>query len=586
MQPMTSAHSIVVPVFNSEKSLVPLIEELLKVLPSFSTKYEVILVNDGSRDGSWDIINQLVKTYPWITGINLMRNYGQHNALLCGIRAAQYPIIITIDDDLQHPPAEIPRLLDKLAQGYDVVYGTPAKEQHGFWRDLASQVTKFALQNAMGAETARSVGPFRAFRTRLREAFLNYQNPYVSIDVLLTWGTTRFAAIPVRHEPRRIGTSNYTLRMLIIHSLNMMTGFSTMPLQLAGVAGFAFTLVGLILLIFVLGRYLIQGESVPGFPFLASVTIIFSGAQLFALGIIGEYLARMHVKMMDRLAYTVRDVSRNSLKENVMAEKYTIEQIRQFWTEQAREHGKSYAASWSDQPVIEMEIRQLLRWLTDGDQVLDVGCANGYSTVQFAAQKQVHIRGVDYIPEMIEQARLRLEDFHDKLVGNVTFDVGDITELKEPAAHYDKVIAIRVLINLGNWDNQLQALHECARVLKPGGLLLLSEATLQGWMQLNEFRREWGLSDIPMPPFNCYLDREELVRAARPLFELVEIVDFSSTYFVGTRVLKPLLIQALKTEINVANPDMEWNRWFAQLPAVGDYGIQKLFVFRRAAASA
>jgi undecaprenyl-phosphate 4-deoxy-4-formamido-L-arabinose transferase len=244
-----------------------------------------------------------------------MRNYGQHNTLLCGIRQARYEVIVTMDDDLQHPPEEIPNLLAKLAEGYDVVYGTPQQEQHGFWRDVASQVTKLALQSTMGAETARNVSAFRAFRTRLRDAFANYQGPFVSIDVLLTWGTTRFAAIPVHHDPRRVGRSNYTFVRLVTHALNMMTGFSTWPLQLASLIGFAFTLFGLGVLVYVIGRYLIEGGSIAGFPFLASIIAIFSGAQLFALGIIGEYLARMHFRMMERPAYSVREHSKQIAKE-------------------------------------------------------------------------------------------------------------------------------------------------------------------------------------------------------------------------------------------------------------------------------
>jgi len=297
--------SIVIPVYNSEKILAELVAQLEQTLYPLNVNYEVILVNDGSRDRSWEVIGRLVQDYPWVHGINLMRNYGQHNALLCGIRAAQHEIIITMDDDLQHPPEEIPKLLDKLAEGYDVVYGTPQKENHGLWRDLTSQATKLALQSAMGAETARNVSAFRAFRTQVRDAFANYQSPFVSIDVLLTWGTTRFAAIPVRHDPRRGGESNYTFRKLVTHALNMMTGFSVLPLQLASLIGFAFTLFGLGVLVYVVGRYLIQGGSVPGFPFLASIIAIFSGAQLFALGIIGEYLARMHFRMMERPTYTV-----------------------------------------------------------------------------------------------------------------------------------------------------------------------------------------------------------------------------------------------------------------------------------------
>ncbi len=300
--------SVVVPVYNSEGTLSDLVSRLTDVLGEAADCFEVILVNDGSRDGSWRVICDLVAQYPWVRGIDLMRNYGQHNALLAGIREAQYDIIITMDDDLQHPPEEIPPLLAKLADGYDVVYGTPTHEQHGFWRDVASQVTKLALQSAMGADIARNVSAFRAFRTQVREAFANYQSPFVSIDVLLTWGTTRFAAIPVRHDPRRIGVSNYTFRKLVTHALNMMTGFSVLPLQLASVMGFSFALFGLLVLGYVLGRYLIQGGSVPGFPFLASIIAIFSGAQLLALGIIGEYLARMYQRTMDRPAYVIRSL--------------------------------------------------------------------------------------------------------------------------------------------------------------------------------------------------------------------------------------------------------------------------------------
>lgn len=264
-----------------------------------------------------------------------------------------------------------------------------------------------------------------------------------------------------------------------------------------------------------------------------------------------------------------------------MGQKYNLDQIRAYWTEQALAHGQSPAASWSDRMVIEMEIQEISRRLDDGDKVLDVGCANGYSTVAFAMRKRIWIRGVDYTPEMIEQARLRLRSLKDKLIGEVEFDVGDIMALQEPSRAYDKLVVIRVVINLAQWDRQILALRECARVLKPGGVLLLSEATVQGWTRLNEFRKEWGLPDIPMPSFNFYLDQDRVVEATRDVLDLVEIVDFASTYYVGTRVLKPLLAKAEGAALNVANPDMHWNCWFAQLPAAGDYGTQKLFVLRR-----
>jgi undecaprenyl-phosphate 4-deoxy-4-formamido-L-arabinose transferase len=304
--------SVVIPVYNAEDCLHELYRQLILSLEAVSKDFEIIMIEDCGYDRSWDIIVELSKTDKRVRGIQLSRNFGQHNALLCGIRAARGEAIVTIDDDLQHPPEEIPKLLEKLAEGYDVIYGTAQKEQHGFWRNMASRITKLVLRSAMGSDIARHVSAFRAFRTQIREAFANYQGSFISIDVLLTWGTTSFCALPVRHDPRRTAVSNYTFRRLLTQALNMLTGFSTLPLQLASLIGFGFTLFGFGVLAYVLGRYLIVGKSVPGFPFLASIIAIFSGAQLFALGIIGEYLARMHFRSMDRPPYVIQRISESN----------------------------------------------------------------------------------------------------------------------------------------------------------------------------------------------------------------------------------------------------------------------------------
>jgi undecaprenyl-phosphate 4-deoxy-4-formamido-L-arabinose transferase len=311
-----SGISVVVPVYNSENILPSLLARLHPVLKASAQRYEVILINDGSRDGSWSAIQRLCERYSWLIGIDLMRNYGQHNALLCGIRAAKHEVIVTIDDDLQNPPEEIPKLLSKQSEGFDVVYGTSHKKQHGFWRDSASQITKLVLQGSMGAEVARNISTFRAFRTQLRDAFGAYQGPYVSVDVLLTWATTRFATVPVLHNHRAEGVSNYSFYKLVTHALTMMTGFSVLPLQLASLIGLMFTLVGVGILVYVVGSHMIQGGSVPGFPFLASIIAIFSGLQLFALGIIGEYLARMHFRSMGRPPSVIRTVIGAAIGDN------------------------------------------------------------------------------------------------------------------------------------------------------------------------------------------------------------------------------------------------------------------------------
>jgi undecaprenyl-phosphate 4-deoxy-4-formamido-L-arabinose transferase len=297
--------TVVIAVYNAEASLPELCRRLSEVLPRVATQHDIILVNDGSRDRSWEVISELSSRLPTVHGLSLMRNYGQHNALLCGIRAAKYDVIVTLDDDLQHPPEEIPRLLACLDEGFDVVYGAPEKEQNGLMRALASRITRLALRAAVGADVAKNVSAFRIFRTQLREAFASYQSPFVSIDVLLTWATTRFGAIRVRFQQRHSGSSNYTFTKLVRFALDMMTGFSAAPLQLASLIGFGCMLFGIGVLVYVFVRYCLEG-SVPGFPFLASIIAIFSGAQLFALGVIGEYLARMHFRSMKRPAYVVR----------------------------------------------------------------------------------------------------------------------------------------------------------------------------------------------------------------------------------------------------------------------------------------
>jgi len=302
---MTSL-SVVIPVYRGALTIRDLAAALAVELPKLTAHYEVIMVEDDGGDHSWEVIQELAQTYPWLRGIKLMRNAGQHAALLCGIRAARYEVIVTMDDDLQHPPGEIHKLLSKLEEGYDVIYGSPEDKKHALGRNLGSFAVRFALSTVMGVSAARYVSAFRAFRTHLRDAFAGYNSPYVSLDVLLTWGTTRFTHTPVEHRPRTIGTTGYTMRKLVTLAITMLTGFSVLPLRFASYIGFGLTLFGIVLLIYVIPiRLFILGlKGVEGFTFLASMISIFSGAQMFTIGIIGEYLARMHFRLMDKPSYT------------------------------------------------------------------------------------------------------------------------------------------------------------------------------------------------------------------------------------------------------------------------------------------
>lgn len=298
--------SVVIPVYNSEQSLPLLIKRLESVLVNTTDTYEILLVNDGSVDNSWQVIENLIAEHKHIFAINLMRNFGQHNALLCGIRAANYDFVVTIDDDLQNPPESIPLLVEKLNEGYDVVYGSSTSDVHeSLLRSVSSWIIRKVLEESLGADVTKNLSSFRAFRTQLRDGFAGYDSSYISIDVLLTWSTTSFAFIKVEHAPREFGTSTYSIRKLFRHSVNLITGFSTWPLQIASLFGFIFMFFGLGILVYVVSRYLYEG-SVPGFSFLASTIAIFSGVQLFALGIFGEYLLRIYQRTMNRPPYLER----------------------------------------------------------------------------------------------------------------------------------------------------------------------------------------------------------------------------------------------------------------------------------------
>ncbi|MBI9034461.1 MAG: glycosyltransferase family 2 protein [Bacteroidales bacterium] len=302
--------SVVIPVYNSEKSLPILISKLAEELPLFCENYEIILVNDGSEDTSWKVISKLSEEYNFVIGINLMRNYGQHNALLCGIRNAQSEYIVTMDDDLQHPPEEIRKLYKEIEKGFDVVYAEPAKMPHSAWRNFSSWLIKRTLAFVMGIKTVKNISSFRIFKSRLRKSFSQYKNPGIIIDVLLSWGTTKFSHIEVNEIPREFGKSNYDFWKLLNQVFLILTGYSTIPLRLATFIGFFFTAFGFAIFIYVVIIYFGYG-SLPGFPFLASIISIFSGTQLFSLGIIGEYVGRVFNRSIDRPPYVI-DLKTNS----------------------------------------------------------------------------------------------------------------------------------------------------------------------------------------------------------------------------------------------------------------------------------
>lgn len=298
--------SIVVPVFRSTTTLPRLVARIEQTLGPIGS-FEVILVDDGSPPETWDAIARIAGQSEVTRGLRLSRNYGQHSALLAGVRAARFPVIVTLDDDLQNPPEEIPRLVEALLQNdLDVVYGVPEGIKQPLPRRLAARLTRKALGHGLGQQSATDMSSFRAFRTSIREAFAADLGANVSLDALLTWGAAAYGSIIVRHDARAEGNSTYSYRKLLRFAIDTTTGYSTVPLQFASLLGFATSFFGFLALLWVVIVPLVVGRTVEGFPFLASTIAIFSGVQLLTLGVIGEYLARMHFRVMRKPTYVIR----------------------------------------------------------------------------------------------------------------------------------------------------------------------------------------------------------------------------------------------------------------------------------------
>lgn len=302
--------SIVIPVYRSAATLRDLTRQLITVLDGLKREYEIIFVDDGSTDNSWAILNNLRSEHPTvITSIQLMRNFGQHNALMCGFRQASGRYIVTMDDDLQHPPEEIPRLLHEIVNSdADVVYGVPDARKHRGWRNLGSFLVSVFYRMAFQAKVQPSA--FRIVRREVIVSILSYSLNYTYIDGLLAWNTRRVAEVVVEHRPRAAGRSGYSLHKLVVLAFNLFTNFSLLPLQAVSLAGLLASLGGLTAGGYYLVRYLLADISVPGYASTIIAILVLGGLQLLALGVLGEYLGRVHLNINRKPQFTVRAMRR------------------------------------------------------------------------------------------------------------------------------------------------------------------------------------------------------------------------------------------------------------------------------------
>ncbi len=309
--------SIVVPVYNSEDSLRLLHERLEKVFTSLNATWELILANDCSNDKSWDVMQELAQKDRRVIAINLLNNFGQHNAIMCGLHHATSHYIVTMDDDLQHPPEEIVKLAQTIEAGdYSIVYGQYEQKRHGGFRDFCSMAVNKILSRITGS--GYNVTSFRIMRHEVAAQIIRSTQYYVMIDVLIkdTVHNSRVGHCVVEHHSRTIGKSNYSFKKLFWFALNMIFNFTTWPLRLASILGLIFSLLSFTAGFFYIIYYLIEGIKVSGWTSLMLAITFLSGLILFVLGIMGEYLGRIFLNVGNKPQFVVKDiVSRNNKRQ-------------------------------------------------------------------------------------------------------------------------------------------------------------------------------------------------------------------------------------------------------------------------------
>lgn len=300
--------SVVIPVYRSQASISTLLQRVSAAAGALTDRYEIILIDDGSPDRSWEAIEAARDAYgQHVVAVQLMRNYGQHNALMCGLKLARGDYIVTMDDDLQNPPEEMGKLLDTIRSGgFDLVYGTTTARKHSSWRNMGAAIVWQFYRTVFRSSITPTT--YRVMRRQLVQSVMFYDLNFTYLDGLLAWCTSRIGAAEVEHHERAEGSSGYSLRKLLLLALNLYTNFSLLPLQIVSALGFTVALSGFGVGVYYLVQYLTAGITVPGFASTIIAILILGGAQLLALGVIGEYLGRLHLNVNRKPQYVVRHV--------------------------------------------------------------------------------------------------------------------------------------------------------------------------------------------------------------------------------------------------------------------------------------
>jgi len=290
-------YSVVIPVYKGEKTISVLAEEIIAFFKSINESCEIVFVFDCGPDNSWQVIKSLCRQYPGIVnGVRLSRNFGQHNATICGFRYAKGEFIITMDEDLQQQPSNIIQLINKQKVGdFDLVYGKYAEVKHSGFRNVTSRILKKLLRVGI-PELHPDYTSFRLIKGSIAKYTLEMNNSYTFLDGYLSWITGNVSSVVVDHQERAYGVSSYSTKMLIAHSVNIFVTFSKLPIRILAYTSFIITTLSFIYALYVILRRIIYNDFITGFSTFAIMGGIGIGVILFGLGIIGEYIQRINTK--------------------------------------------------------------------------------------------------------------------------------------------------------------------------------------------------------------------------------------------------------------------------------------------------
>jgi len=298
--------SIVIPVYNSEKTINVTVKKIMKTLSS-KLIYEIILVNDGSKDNSYTICKNLTKKYKFVKLIDLSKNFGQHNAILAGYNNVRGDYIICMDDDLQTPPEELWKLINKLDEGYDAVYAKYISKKHTILKRLGSNLNGFMLRALINKPKNLFLSSYCAIRRFLVDEIKKYEGPNPYLWGLILRATSNITNVEVKHRERKIGKSNYSIYKLIKLFLNGFINFSVKPLRFIFSLGCILALISIIFTIRIIIMRFIDPSLPAGWTSLAVMILFFSGVNLISLGLIGEYLGRSFLYQSKYTQYLIRE---------------------------------------------------------------------------------------------------------------------------------------------------------------------------------------------------------------------------------------------------------------------------------------